>query len=940
MKSFRNVTLSLVIVFLAHCAEIDARAADIIATSTTESIGPDFFFNDAALGGDDFTTTVFNRIISGYWTSGSTITLKGLAWASPATGTAATKATVTFTDLGPDGSFGTEDDVVVGTITDALVFAGASRYTWAFDNNVVFVATGTGLRISIAGFDNSDAAANIRRKTTSGSVPANVKLSLAGTAVAPPVAVPAIRTWVGGESGDWDTTTSNWTNAVLGITTYSNGINVVLDDTLDPVALNTNITLNTTFTPLSLLVSNSTCSYALSGGGLSGNMSLTKTGAGILTLNMPNDFSGGAALSGGLVRVGSDNALGSGTMTFSGSSITAVGEVARTLTNAITLSTTTVLGDATDNGLLTFSGPLSYGGVGRQVIVNSDVVLSGTVGSGGLNIKRGPGTLIFDGVIGQNTGSPNWQIEDGQSLMIGGNIDKLGGGIRVMATDLTGTAVFSLTNGGIITFSGASGQNIRVGSANPDSGANSTNIAHIAGTISGVNSLGLQIGANSALAQVNLYSNGLLRIHGFSSQGTGYSEVNFDGGTLAALTSSATFMQGLGGAFVRAGGLTVDTAANSITIAQNLLDGGGGGGVDKAGNGTLILSGVNTYTGLTRILEGTLQVNGSIHGPATIGTEGLMTGSGVVEGPVEIHGTIASGPGVGKLITGGLILAGGGTNVWEISSAIGTPGDDWDLIDSGGSPVVVQSTALAPFVFALRSSDLNNFDEDSDYVWTAVNGQIQQFGPGKVVVDDSGFTNDLAGGAFQIEEGSLNVKFTANRPPEARPVTYEAPAGVAIKGMRIPVEEFLSANTEDPDGDDRVIVSFSSTNATVSASSSEILISSPNGLAESIEYVVADVRNYRVGDTRRMATNYIHLVRTNAVGSVTIENAGGGQMTMTFHGIPGYTYVVQRSCGTLDDWMDVSTNTVPSSGSEIGQIRYTETPPQGCNPAFYRVRTH
>ena len=175
-----------------------ARAADIVAGDVTAALGPDFFMDDAATGGGDNNATVFTRNFSGFWTDGATVTLKGLGWASGNAGTTSTSVTATFSEPGPDGTHGTGDDIIVGTVTDNLVYTGTSEYVWDFDSDIVFVSTGDSLRVRIV------SGASIRRKTHPPAPPSqsDVKLSLAGTAVGgtPP---PVTNTATG--SGNWDT---------------------------------------------------------------------------------------------------------------------------------------------------------------------------------------------------------------------------------------------------------------------------------------------------------------------------------------------------------------------------------------------------------------------------------------------------------------------------------------------------------------------------------------------------------------------------------------------------------------------------------------------------------------------------------------------------------------------------------------------------------------
>ena len=153
-----------------------ATAAPITKGDVTATLGPDFFFDTASTGGGDNSTTEFNRDYNGTF-AGKALTITGIGWASSAGGTTAGQSTATFTDLGPDDTFGTTDDVFLGSVNDSLIFSGAGEYYWSFDNPIGGVMTGNIVRIRM--FQGSP----IVRKTTPGTAQPAVKLSLAGTAV-------------------------------------------------------------------------------------------------------------------------------------------------------------------------------------------------------------------------------------------------------------------------------------------------------------------------------------------------------------------------------------------------------------------------------------------------------------------------------------------------------------------------------------------------------------------------------------------------------------------------------------------------------------------------------------------------------------------------------------------------------------------------------------
>jgi autotransporter-associated beta strand protein len=89
--------------------------------------------------------------------------------------------------------------------------------------------------------------------------------------------------------------------------------------------------------------------------------------------------------------------------------------------------------------------------------------------------------------------------------------------------------------------------------------------------------------------------------------------LNFNGGLLQAAASSSPAWISANSHLtldINAGGAVIDTNEQNVTIAANLQDGSGGMAdtVTKVGNGTLTLSGTNTYMGVTTVNGGTLIV--------------------------------------------------------------------------------------------------------------------------------------------------------------------------------------------------------------------------------------------------------------------------------------------------------------------------------------------
>jgi autotransporter-associated beta strand protein len=103
-----------------------------------------------------------------------------------------------------------------------------------------------------------------------------------------------------------------------------------------------------------------------------------------------------------------------------------------------------------------------------------------------------------------------------------------------------------------------------------------------------------------------------------------------------------------------------NVAIGSLNTNMSLPDviSGNGAGLSKVGTGTLHLRGSNTYTGPTTVLNGTLDVSGSIIGTIVVSTGATLTGSG----------SVGSASNAGALIPNGMLTING--SLLDSASAI------------------------------------------------------------------------------------------------------------------------------------------------------------------------------------------------------------------------------------------------------------------------------
>ena len=192
--------------------------------------------------------------------------------------------------------------------------------------------------------------------------------------------IPSNLLWQGdGAANAWNTTTSNFLNGTA-MALFKNGDVVTFDDTGSSSPA---IALSGTLSPGGAVFSH-TQNYQIAGSGSwSGSMNLSKSGSGSLTLFTGNSFTGGATLNAGTLILTNTTALGSGTLTLNGGTVSLVAT----------------------GGPATYNNPVIVAAA-STVVTPSNQRLSGTItGSGNLNVNATGGTLSIGGSFSGYSGN-------------------------------------------------------------------------------------------------------------------------------------------------------------------------------------------------------------------------------------------------------------------------------------------------------------------------------------------------------------------------------------------------------------------------------------------------------------------------------------------------------------------------------------------------------
>jgi autotransporter-associated beta strand protein len=415
---------------------------------------------------------------------------------------------------------------------------------------------------------------------------------------------------------------------VQGGTLNLNGISQSLASLSDGGSTTGTVQLNGAQLTLGAGNADSTFSGTIADGATTGG-SIVQAGTGTLTLSNPNNsYSGGTTLNSGKLIAngsatdGSGTPLGTGTLTINGGTLgttvePATGVTGTNLTNAITVNNSFNVQPNTDakNPLLqnlTLSGAVTLA-AGSPTITGTTagghVFFSGVVGDGAGNAGGGI-TFSASSAVQGNASTPYAIfVYNGSAANTYTGLTQVTQGAVLMLNDSAGTAVagdLAVGTGGVVGFQQssqtASTTNVTV---------NSTGM-----TIGGVSYAGLELaGTNQTVASI-----------------TGSGTIALGGGTLTVNSSSVFNGVIEDGHFGTGGGLTFDPASSAAELQ---------------------LGGVNTYTGATKVLGGTLQttVAGALPTMSAVEVDSANSATLDLNDFNQSIGSLANGPNGGGTVS-------------------------------------------------------------------------------------------------------------------------------------------------------------------------------------------------------------------------------------------------------------------------------------------------
>jgi autotransporter-associated beta strand protein len=451
---------------------------------------------------------------------------------------------------------------------------------------------------------------------------------------------------------------------------------------------------------------------------------LTKSGTGTLTLSGTNTYSGVTTVSAGILCISNGSALGAasaGTSVASGAMLELTGNIA---VGAEAITSLAGTGISNGGALLNVSGNNSW--AGDIAIENLPSIT---------RINSDSGTLTLNGNFTELGGATKFLTIGGAgNVTINGTITQTGDDLG-LTKDGTGTLTLAnansygrptTLNGGVLLLTNATALPGGIGASGGSS------VLTINGGVLGLGAGDFSRDLGAGVSQVEFTGSGGFAAYGADrlvNLGGASAQVTWASGSF--VPTGSTFILGASGAdktvtfqnpiALGAVSRTVQVDDGSATV-DAILSGvlSGTGGITKTGNGTLSLTGTNTYAGGSTINAGVVVVNSAASLGATSG--GLALNAGTLE--------IATGYSTTRVIT-----LGDATSTFQVD-----PSQTFTVTSAIGGSGSLNKTGAGTMVLGAAETYTGS---------TNVSAGTLQINASNRIVDTSALT--VSGGTFDLQ---------------------------------------------------------------------------------------------------------------------------------------------------------------------------------------------
>ncbi len=330
---------------------------------------------------------------------------------------------------------------------------------------------------------------------------------------------------------------------------------------------------------------------------------------------------------------------------------------------------------------------------------NTDGEYAGAITGTGAVQKTGTGVVDFTGAntyAGGTTISAGSLRGDTDSLK--GNIAVESGGTVIFRQTVDGTYAGNLTGAGRFNKNGLG--TLTLTGTNTISGQTNLNVGALEGSFASIPQK-LRAAA-STLVTFDHDTDGT-----YAGAITGEGAVTKLGTGTLTLTGTHTYegVTTVGAGTLSANPLrlpnqTTSSIVNNAALIFNASGTGtyqgvisGGGNLTKSGSGILSLTADHTFTGLTSVTAGRLNVDGSLVANVNVGASAVLGGVGSIGGAVTVDGTVAPGSSIGSLSVGPITFEAGSAFQVEVDEPSGMADH---LIVTGNADIGGASLQIVP----------------------------------------------------------------------------------------------------------------------------------------------------------------------------------------------------------------------------------------------------